>query len=392
MPDPVYLDHAATSPVDPRVAAAMQPWLLERFGNASALYAAGREALAAIEQARDQVAAALHCRPAEVLFTSGGTESNNAALKGIALARMFARLGAHVVVSSIEHHAVLYSADWLERFGCAHTVVDCDERGRIEPSAVAAALRPDTALVSVMLANNEVGAVQPLAAIVAAVRERATEFGVDIPVHTDAVQAARWLPLDVDALGVDALSLSAHKFGGPAGVGVLYLRRGVPFLEQLSGGGQERQRRAGTENVAGMVGAGLALELAQREREQNIGHVAVLRARLVAGITAALPEARLVGDPESSLPNIATFALPGVEGEPLIRALDAHGVAASSGAACASVSWEPSHVLLAMGLPLDVAAGAVRFSLGPESTAAEIDAAVAALPAALAEARALAVG
>jgi cysteine desulfurase len=211
-------------------------------------------------------------------------------------------------------------------------------------------------------------------------------------VHTDAVQAARWLPLDVDALGVDALSLSAHKFGGPAGVGVLYLRRGVPFLEQLSGGGQERQRRAGTENVAGIVGAGLALELAQREREQNIGHVAVLRARLVAGITAALPEARLVGDPESSLPNIATFALPGVEGEPLIRALDAHGVAASSGAACASVSWEPSHVLLAMGLPLDVAAGAVRFSLGPESTAAEIDAAVAALPAALAEARALAVG
>jgi cysteine desulfurase len=392
MPDTLYLDHAATSPLDPRVAAAMQPWLAERFGNPSALYATGREALAAIEQSRERVAAALNCRPAEVLFTSGGTEANNAAVKGIAFARMFARLGAHLVVSSVEHHAVLYSAEWLERFGCPRTVVEVDDKGRVAPEDVAAALRPDTALVSVMLANNEVGTVEPLPEIVAAVRERARAMEVDIPVHTDAVQAARWLPLDVEALGVEGLSLAAHKFGGPTGVGILYLRRGVPFLEQLSGGGQERQRRAGTEHVAGIVGAGLALELAQRERAQNVRRAEMLRQRLMAGVLAALPTARLVGDQENCLPNIATFAIPGVEGEPLIRALDGRGVAASSGAACASVSWEPSHVLLAMGLPLAEAAGAVRFSLGPETTEADIDAAIARLPLAVEDARALTVG
>lgn len=392
MQERVYLDHAATSPVDPRVAAAMQPWLAQRFGNPSALHRQGREAASALEDARERVAAALRCRPAEIVFTSGGTESNNAALKGITFARRFARLGSRVVVSSIEHHAVLYSAEWLERFGCERTVVEVGSDGLVDPAAVAAALRPDTALVSIMLANNEVGTVQPVAAIVAAVRARAAELGVEVPVHTDAVQAARWLPLEVDALGVDALSLSAHKFGGPTGVGVLYLRRGLPFLEQLSGGGQERQRRAGTEHVAGSVGAGLALELAQHEREEVSRRVRALKQRLVAGVRAALPDARLNGDQERCLPNIANFSVPAVEGEPLIAALDQLGVAASSGAACAAVSWEPSHVLLAMGLPLQEAAGAVRFSLGPETTAADIDALVERLPRAVESARAIAVG
>jgi len=384
-----YLDHAATSPVDPRVAAAMQPWLEERYGNPSALHARGRAALAAIEEARERVAAALGCAPAEIVFTSGGTESVNAAIKGIALARKLARLGSSVVVSAIEHHAVLHASEWLERFGCARLVVDVDGRGVVDPDTVAATLRPDVGLVSVMLANNEVGTVQPVREIVAAVRARAASLGIDVAVHTDAVQAARWLPLNVEEVGVDALSLSAHKFGGPPGVGVLYLRRGVPFLEQISGGGQERQRRAGTENVPGIVGTGLALELAQRERQSNVRRAAALRARLVAGVRQALPEARLHGEGAEVLPSIASFTVPGVDGEELVQALDVLGVAASSGSACASVSWEPSHVLLAMGLSLEEAVGAVRFSFGPETTEAEIDAAVAALPRAVEMARAV---
>lgn len=390
MPEFIYLDHAALSPVDPRVAAAMAPWQAERFGNPSALYRAGREAAAAVETAREAVAAALNCRPAEVIFTSGGSESVNAAIRGIAFAQQFARLGAHLVVSAVEHHAVLHTCQYLERFGFETEYVGVDGAGRVDPDAVAAAVREDTVLVSVMLANNETGTLQPIAAIASALRARAARRGREIPLHTDAVQAPRWLSLDVDALGVDALSLSAHKLGGPTGAGALYLRRGVPFLAQQTGGGQERQRRAGTEHVAGIVGLGEAIRLAEVERAENVRRARALSERLIAGVRARLPGAILNGG-EERLPNIVNFTFPGAEGKQLVLELDARGVAASSGAACASVSWEPSHVLLAMGLPIEHATAAVRFSLGPETTAAEIERVLEILPEAVAAASGVAV-
>ncbi|HZQ35251.1 MAG TPA: cysteine desulfurase family protein [Dehalococcoidia bacterium] len=391
MPEFIYLDHAALSPVNPRVAAAMAPWQVERFGNPSALYRAGREAAAAIEAAREAVGVALNCRPAELVFTSGGSESVNAALKGIAFAQQFARLGAHVVVSAVEHHAVLHTCQYLERFGFETEFVRVDGAGRVDPDAVAAAVREDTVLVSVMLANNETGTVQPLVAIAGALRARAARLGREIPLHTDAVQAPRWLPVDVETLGVDALSLSAHKLGGPTGAGALYLRRGVPFLAQQTGGGQERQRRAGTEHVAGIVGLGAAIKLAEAERAENVRRVQGLSERLIAGVRERLPAAILNGSDAERLPNVVNFTFPGAEGEQLVLELDERGVAASSGAACASVSWEPSHVLLAMGLPIEHATAAVRFSLGPETTAPEIDRVIAILPEAVAAASGLAV-
>ncbi len=337
MADFIYLDHAALSPVDPRVAAAMAPWQAERFGNPSALYRAGREAAAAVEAAREAVAAALNCRPAEVVFTSGGSESVNAAIRGIAFAQQLGRLGAHLVVSAVEHHAVLHTCQYLERFGFETEYVGVDGAGRVDPDAVAAAVREDTVLVSVMLANNETGALQPVAAIARALRARAAALGRTIPLHTDAVQAPRWLAPDVEALGVDALSLSAHKFGGPTGAGVLYLRRGVPFLAQQTGGGQERQRRAGTEHVAGIVGLGAAIQLAGAERTEHVRRVRALGERLIAGVRERLPGAILNCAEGERLPNIVNFTFPGAEGEQLVLELDERGVAASSGAACASV-------------------------------------------------------
>ncbi|HEY7294632.1 MAG TPA: cysteine desulfurase family protein, partial [Dehalococcoidia bacterium] len=369
----------------------MAPWQIARFGNPSALYGAGREAAAAIEAAREAVAAVLNCRPAEIVFTSGGSESVNAALKGIAFAQQFARLGAHLVVSAVEHHAVLHTCQYLERFGFETEYVGVDRSGRVDPDAVAAAVRDDTVLVSVMLANNETGTVQPIAQIADALRARAMTLGRQIPFHTDAVQAPRWLSVDVDALGVDALSLSAHKLGGPTGVGALYLRRGVPFLAQQTGGGQERQRRAGTEHVGGIVGLGAAMQIATAERPRNVPRAWALSERLVAGVQARTPGAIFNGDAAQRLPNIVNFAFPGADGEQLVLELDKRGVAASSGAACASVSWEPSHVLLAMGLPIEQATAAVRFSLGPETAEAEIDFLLDILPEAVAAASGVAV-
>jgi cysteine desulfurase len=392
MPADIYLDHAATSPPDPRVVEAMLPWLGERFGNPSAAYARGREATSAIEAARTAVAAVLECRTAEVVFTSGGSESINAAIKGIAFAQHLARLGSHIVVSSIEHHAVLHTCQYLESFGFETSLVDPDHHGIVDPDAVARAIRPDTVLVSVMHANNEVGSVQPVAEIARAVRARAESLGRAVPVHTDAVQSPFWLAVSVRELGVDALSLSAHKFGGPTGAGVLVLRRGVPFLAQQSGGGQERQRRAGTEHVAGIVGTGLAVTLAAEGRAERYRVAEALRARLEAGIRERFPESAVNGHPQQRLPNILNVTFPDVQGERLVEEMDARGVAVSSGSACASQSWEPSHVLLAMGLPLDHAAGALRFSLGPETTEADVDAAVDALPAAVAAAGPIGVG
>ena len=375
----VYLDHAATTPLRAEAREAMLPYLSERFANPSAAYASARQAQRAVEDARRTVAEVLGCRPSEVVFTSGGTESVNAAIKGVAFAQQLAHLGNHIVTTAIEHHAVLHSCQYLEKFGFDVTFLPVDAHGLIDPAAVAQAVGPRTVLVSVMLANNEVGTIEPMAEIGGAVRDRARSLGRRIPLHTDAVQAPCSLDLNVDGLGVDLLSLSAHKFGGPKGAGVLYLRRSISFLGQQSGGGQERQRRAGTENVAGIAGTAAALRLAAAEREAYAGHCRRLRDRLIDGIRAAVPGAELSGDPQRRLANNAHFTFEGVEADALVAALDAAGIAASAGSACTSSVWEPSHVLVAMGVPLARAVGSLRLTVGSENTEQEIDHALSVL-------------
>ncbi|HEY8490265.1 MAG TPA: cysteine desulfurase family protein [Dehalococcoidia bacterium] len=380
MTAPVYLDHAATTPVRPEVVEVMLPFLTERFGNPSGVHHYAREAQRALDRARRDLAEVLGCRPADVVLTSGGTESVNAAVRGISLAQALAGVGRHVVTTAIEHHAVLHTCQYLEKFGFQVTYVPPDPEGLVLPDQVAAAVRQDTVLVSVMLANNEVGTILPVPEIVRAVRSRARALGRRIPVHTDAVQAPGLLPLSVDGLGVDALSLSAHKFGGPKGMGLLYLRKATPFLSQQTGGGQERQRRAGTENVAGAVGMATALRLAEAGRTAAVPRLTALRDRLIQGVLAAVPDARLNGHRRRRLANHASFSFAGVEGDRLIAQLDAAGIAASNGSACSSATWEPSHVLLALGLPLEWALGTVRFTLGPENTDADVDHVLAVLP------------
>ena len=369
----IYFDHAATTPLHPRVLEAMLPYLKERFGNPSGSYTLAREAQRALDQARRSVADVLGCRPTEVVFTSGGSESINAALKGVAFAQEKARVGNHVITTAVEHHAVLHTCEYLEKFGFEVTYVPVDRHGLVDPDEVVAAVNERTVLVSVMAANNEVGTIEPVAEIARALRERGRALGRRIPLHTDAVQAPGMLDLDVEALGVDVLSLSAHKFYGPKGAGVLYLRRGTPFLPQQSGGGQERQRRAGTEDVAGIVGTGVALRLAEEGREANSRACRVLRDRLSEGILARIPRSQLNGHPERRLANNVNVSIRGVEGEALLDRLDGAGIAASSGAACGSSTWEPSHVLIAMGLPLEMAVGSLRLTLGPSNTEEEVD-------------------
>lgn len=377
----LYLDSAASTAVRAEVLQAMLPYFTSLYANPSGHHAGGFRASEAIEAARATVADVLGALKEEVVFTSGGTESINAALKGVAFAQRDSGAGHHIVTTQIEHHAVLHSAQYLERFGFEVDYVPVDGTGWVDPLDVLAAVRPDTVLVSVMYANNEVGTLQPLPAIASALRERASELGRRIPLHTDAVQAANALPLHVDDLGVDLLSLSGHKFGGPKGTGVLYIRRDVPFLEQLSGGGQERQRRSGTENTPGIVGLATALELAQREREAFAKRTSMLRDRLLEGIRRGLPDARLNGHATARLPNNVHVCIPGVEGEAVVTALDRMGVACSAGAACTSATWEPSHVLLAMNVPIDLAIGSVRLSTWPTLTEDDIDYVVEALPA-----------
>ena len=376
----IYLDAAASTAVRPEALEAMLPLFSERFANPSADHAGGRAAAQALAAARATAADALGALPEEVVFTSGGTESVNAAIKGVGFAQREAGAGAHVVTTAVEHHAVLHSARHLERFGFEVDAVPVDGSGAADPAAIAAAVRGDTALVSVMYANNEVGTIQPLPEIVAAVRERQHALGRPIPVHTDAVQAASSLPLRVDALGVDLLSLSGHKFGGPKGAGLLYLRRGTPFLEQVSGGGQERQRRSGTENVPGAAGLAAALRLAQAERGAFAERASALRDRLRDGLCAALPGTRLNGHPERRLPHNLHLSFGGVEGEALVRALDEAGVECSAGAACVSAVQEPSHVLLAMGAPPELAIGSVRLTLGADVSEDDIGYVIERLP------------
>ncbi|MCC6381023.1 MAG: cysteine desulfurase [Dehalococcoidia bacterium] len=384
----IYLDHAATAPLRPEALQAMLPVLGPAFGNPSGLYALGREAQVAVDSARTAVARCLGARPSEIVFTSGGTESVNTALLGIAYAMRRAGAGSHVVTSAVEHHAGLHASQHLEELGFDVTYVGVDSAGRVELAAFEAALRPDTVLASVMLANNEVGTLQPIAAVSRILRQYQGRRQHRVLLHTDAVQAPGWVPLDVEALGVDALSLSAHKFGGPKGTGVLYLRRATPFRPLLHGGGQESQKRAGTENVAGIVGTGVALQLATVGVHVRNARVRDLRERLRAGILAAIPEADLNGCQTDCLPNNLNVSFTGIESDVLVTGLDARGVAVSSGSACSNSTWEPSLVLMAMGVPIRRAVGSVRFSLGETTTAAEIDAVLALLPEEVERARA----
>ena len=375
-----YLDYAATSPLRPEAREAMLPFLGERFGNPSGHYEAGRVAQVALDEARETVARCLNARTSEILFTSGGTESINTALLGIAYSMRRAGAGAHVITSAIEHHAGLHAVQHLEELGFEVTYLGCDAMGHVSVEDFRRALRPDTVLASVMLANNEVGALQPVAEMAAAVRELAARQEHRVLLHTDAVQAPGWVSLDVEALGVDALSLSAHKFGGPKGTGVLYLRRATPFRPLLHGGGQEMQKRAGTENVAGIAGTAVALELACRDIGARVARVGRLRERLRDGILATMPAATVNGCQENCLPNNLNVSFEGIESDDLVARLDALGIAASTGSACSNAMWEPSHVLLAMGVSMRRAVGSVRFSLGEGTTDADIDDVLAALP------------
>ena len=363
----IYLDHAATTPVDPRVLEAMLPYFTEQFGNPSSIYAAGRQARAAIDQARARIARILHCQPREIVFTSGGTESDNLAIKGVAWWHRLNGRGNHIITTAFEHHAVLHSVQYLEKFGFEATYVRPGPDGIVRVEDIEAAIRPDTILISVMYANNEIGTIQPIAEI----GKLAHRYGILF--HTDAVQAAGTLPLDVERLHVDLLSLSAHKFYAPKGVGLLYVRQGTKLLWQQNGGSQESNRRAGTENVPGIVGMATALELAYAEREERNAHLLALRDRLIDGILQRIPDARLNGDREQRLPNNVNVSFEGIDGETILLNLDMHGIAASSGSACTTGSTEPSHVLLAIGLTPEQARSSIRLTLGKDNTEQEID-------------------
>lgn len=370
----IYLDYAATTPVDAQVVAAMLPYFSEAFGNPSSIHQAGRAALEALDDARETVARALGASRKEIIFTGGGSEADNLAIKGVALAQRQAGHGAHLITSAIEHHAVLHAFEYLEAFGFETTVLPVDSGGLVSPDDLRAAIRPDTVLVSLMYANNEIGTIQPLAEFGAICRARG------VPLHTDAVQAAGSLDLNVDALNVDLLTLAAHKFYGPKGVGALYVRRGTPLLPQLNGGGQERRRRAGTENVAGIVGMATALELALARRAEHVAQCTALRDRLIAGVLERVPYSSLNGHPTQRLPNNANLAFEFVEGESVLLLLDQQGIAASSGSACSSGSLEASHVLTALGIAYERAIGSVRFTLGKSTTEADIDFVLDTLP------------
>ena len=373
----IYADHAATTRLREEVLEAMLLWLREGYGNASSLYKLGRTARKAVENARRTVAEILGADANEIFFTSGGTEGDNAALRGV----MACAAGRHIVSTAFEHHAVLHTLEALQKTGCDVTLVQPDRSGHVSAEEICAALRPDTALISVMTANNELGTIQPIPEIGKIAREKGISF------HTDAVQAAGHIPLNVRNLCVDLLTLSAHKFGGPKGVGVLYLRRGTPFIPYLTGGAQERGKRAGTENVAGIVGLARALELAAAEMEEEAARLRVLRQRLTEGVLR-IPFVRENGGGDR-LPGIANFSFTAIEGEYIAMMLDQAGIAVSPGSACAAGSEEPSHVLTDIGLDRAAAKGGLRISLGYGNTEADVDAILQALSPAVEKLRAM---
>ena len=361
----VYADNAATTKLSPAVLEAMMPYLTEEYGNPSSLYRFGNHAKRAIEQACKEVADVLGAEPFEILFTGGGTEADNW-VKEI-MRSLKARGKNHFITSAVEHHALLHSAQRLQKEGFEVTFIPVDREGRIDPEQVRAAIRPETGLVSIMFANNEIGTIYPIKEIGAICRQAGVLF------HTDAVQAAGHLPINVKEMNIDLLSLSAHKFHGPKGVGAFYCRRGIPLPSLIDGGAQERGKRAGTENVAGIVGLGAALRLANEEMSEASARVSAMRDRLIDGILQTVPMCRLNGPRHNRLPGNCNISFLGIEGESLLLRLDLAGIAASSGSACASSSLDPSHVLLAIGLPHEVAHGSVRLSLSDYNTEEDVD-------------------
>ena len=371
----IYLDHNATTPVHPEVLEVMLPFMTEQFGNGSSIHTYGREARSAIDDAREQVAALINAKsPSEIVFTSTGTEADNYAIKGIAELQQNRKGGNHIITSAIEHHAVLHTCQYLEKHGFEVTYLPVDRYGRIQLDDLREAIRDGTILISIMHANNETGAIEPIAEICEIAQEH------QIPVHTDAVQSVGKLPVDVQALGVSLLSLSAHKIYGPKGIGALYLRRGTRLENLLHGGSHERNRRAGSENVPSIVGIGEAAALAKKYRETNVGHLNQLTDKLRQGLHEGINYIHENSDPETSLPGTLNISFEYIEGESLILRLDMEGICVSTGSACTSGSMEPSHVLAALGLPPKLAQGTVRFSLGKDNTEAEIDEVIEKLP------------
>lgn len=368
----IYLDHAATTPVKPEVLEAMLPYFTEHYGNPSSVYKIAQRNKKAIDDARAIVAGHLGAQPNEIFFTSGGTEADNWAIKGIAAA--LKEKGNHVITTNIEHHAVLHPCQYLEKQGYEVTYLEVNADGLVSAEQVEAAIRPETILITIMYANNEIGTIMPIAEIGAVAKKHGITF------HTDAVQAVGQLPIDVRAQNIDLLSLSGHKFYGPKGTGALYIRRGLKLPPLLHGGGQERSRRAGTENVPGIVGLATALDLAYQDLEAKNAKLKALRDYLIDGIEARIPYCRLNGHREARLPNNVNVSFEFIEGESLLLLLDMEGIAASSGSACTSGSLDPSHVLLALGLPYEQAHGSIRFTLGENNTREEMDVVLAKLP------------
>lgn len=373
------MDHAATTPIHPEVKEVMFPCLGERFGNPSSIYSEGREARKAVDQARSTVAAALGSEPEEIIFTSGGTEADNLAILGVAVANR--ERGNHVITTTIEHHAVLEPCHFLEKLGFEVTCLPVDGRGILDPEEVRKAITPSTILVSLMHANNEIGTIQPVAEISSLCRE------AGVYLHSDAVQTVGALDVDVGRLGVDLLSVSAHKLYGPKGTGCLYARGGTKLRGVQLGGGQERGMRAGTENVAGIVGFSRAMDLAAREWESRSSRATALRDRLIQGILDTIPDADLNGDREARLPNNANLRFRYIEGEAICLKLDSQGIAASTGSACSSESGEASHVLLALGVPMDEVHGSLRLTLGRDNTDEDVDYVLERLPGIIQELR-----
>ena len=367
----IYLDNAATTRTSPAVVEAMLPYFSEHYGNPSAIYGLGQENKNAISEARGKIAAVLGAQDREVYFTAGGSEADNWALK--AACEAYGARGKHIITTRIEHHAILHTCEYLEQRGFDVTYVDVDEYGVVKMDELRAAIRPDTILISVMFANNEIGTLQPIGEIGALARERGILF------HTDAVQAFGQVPIDVDALHIDMLSASGHKFHGPKGIGFLYIRKGVKIRSFLHGGAQERKRRAGTENVPGIIGMAKAAEIARETMAERAAQEQALRDHLIRRVLEEIPYSRLNGHPSDRLPNNASFCFRFIEGESLLILLEQHGICGSSGSACTSGSLDPSHVLLAIGLPHEIAHGSLRLTLSEETTREEIDTTVDAL-------------
>jgi len=368
----IYLDHAATTYTRQEVVDAMLPYFTEKFGNASTIYSIGRESKKAIEEAREKVARALGAQPNEVFFTGSGTEADNWAIKGIAYANR--SKGNHIITSSIEHHAVLHTCQYLESEGFEVTYLPVDEYGLVDPEQVRNAIKDNTILITIMFANNEIGTIQPIKEIGIIAKEKGVYF------HTDAVQAVGNVPIDVNDMNIDLLSLSGHKFYGPKGVGALYIRKGTKIVSYLHGGAQERGRRASTENVPAIVGLGRAIELATNDMEEHNKKLVKLRDRTITEVLKRIPYSRLNGHREKRLPGNANFSFEFIEGESLLLMLDMKGIAASSGSACTSGSLDPSHVLLAIGLPHEIAHGSLRITFGADNTEEDVDYLLEVLP------------